>query len=126
MECEHKQADRDWPQKFMPCVECGEKRLVTFVECREYHVHCGSCSFGRWCGQDQDRARILFNRHRHICMLDYAIPDATMRAFRVRFPGRKTKPYIVASRIRGVRRGNQFMTPMMPKPEKDSDEICPF
>lgn len=84
----------------MVCPVCGTLRKLLAVESREYHVKCDSCRFGRWCGQDERRAKMLAANHiqGHDMHIDYQVTPRNRRLIDDMF-GRKVKRIIDEDRL---------------------------
>jgi hypothetical protein len=83
---------------------------VIAVECREWHMKCQNCRYGRWCGQSPDLAMQLAREHTrkhamHVARVDFMRYEPTYKRFRQAFPGRKVRPVIITEDTRTVMKG---------------------
>jgi len=109
MECSHTSVKVGWPDDVMRCddIACYAMRRVIAIECREWHVKCNSCKWGRWFGQDEHGAKRAAAKHAHSCMVDYMrhpkLYDTLKRSY-----SRRVKPFILpaygGNQLPGVRR----------------------
>src|SRR5271163_1231922 len=56
LQCGHIVSTRDYPE-WGDCPFCHCLVKVAAYECREWHVKCYQCRYGRWFGQDETSAR---------------------------------------------------------------------
>lgn len=81
----------------MVCPVCHVYRKLLAVECREWHVHCDNCRYGKWHGQSETEARNNQNRHArntsHNIHCDYQVYQNSKDRIQKLF-GRKVRKYI--------------------------------
>jgi hypothetical protein len=128
MDCSHVAAQDGWPDESMRCDECKATHRVIAIECREWHIKCNSCRFGRWFGQDEHTARRTAARHTHSCMVDYSRHPTHYDTLRKNY-GRRVKPFILpaygGNQIPGVRRHER--TPVLQMLDKMvNPDVPPF
>jgi hypothetical protein len=122
LQCGHTLVADGYPQR-LACPHCDAFRKVIAVECREWHIKCNACRYGRWFGQDIYAARFAASNHKHRGQMDilFQIKDSNRdrvrtyygRSVRVHF-GTKTRARIIP------------VPEIVPLFEPDDSEVPPF
>jgi hypothetical protein len=84
--------ENEWPE-WGDCPHCGFSVRVEAFECREWHVKCMDCRYGRWFGQDQDSAKRAHKNNDHRVQYAYMVLPAKREAVRNLY-GRKVRVLI--------------------------------
>lgn len=106
---------------YLDCGECGgTQRKLLAVECREWHLHCDDCRYGKWCGQSKDEAEYYARHHNrsHTTHVDYHIVFGRKKLLRQMF-GRTVKCTLDSYSVRPFK----FMTDTTIEVTKGQQEL---
>jgi hypothetical protein len=114
--CGHQQFSAGWPSDTMRCDDHHHHiQRVVAIECREWHVKCDVCKFGRWFGQDKAMANVMANKHKHPCRVGFDLYEPYRYRVRREY-GRRVKIFIVQpNAFNGARRYDQPVLQMLSK-----------
>ena len=121
LQCGHIVSTRDYPE-WGDCPFCHCLVKVAAYECREWHVKCYQCRYGRWFGQDETSARRMHSKHSQVSV-DYMVHPAKKKAVRTLY-GRRVRlviPRTITARARVERK--HYVLILDTKPE---DDIPPY
>jgi hypothetical protein len=98
LKCKHVYESREWPDDVETCLQCVMPfQRLHAVECREWHVGCMDCSYGRWFGADEFTANRRAAAHKHSkTTVDFLVhPSNRDQLIRRYGSTRHVKPFIL-------------------------------